>query len=273
MASAEPLAASPSPAPSTAAAPPTTVAGDLPSSATQRLPAHVSCADLVCAKGHISIPDTPRVDEASPVLMWTMSLPAGERAQLDAKAGLTLYGVVTAGASTADGKALPTWTGFRTTGGLILKATADAHLVLAWVSDGKPITPLLQAGQAEDLGDRPQVETVDFSSQRDLAFANGSSHVRIGFEDGPASLQVMLTSADAPVPIHTHEKAWEVIGLLTARGVFRQGPALRTTDGAASLHIPPSVTHGWAPKGDTPLLAVQLYVPPGPEQRFKTLAK
>lgn len=252
---------------------PSPVSGQLPQSATLRLPAHVRCASGACAKGGINIPQTQRVDAASPATIWTLDLPAGERAQIDRREGLTLYGVVTAGNLAHGDQPLTTWTGFRTTGGLVLKGRTDAHLFLAWVSDGAPIAPMLKAEVQGDLGDRPTLETVDFSAQRDLAFANGSSHIRIGFEDGPASLQVMLTSVDAPVPIHTHEKEWEVIGLLTARGVFRQGPALRTVHGTTSLHIPPGVTHGWAPEGDTQLLAIQLYVPPGPEQRFKALAK
>jgi len=37
--------------------------------------------------------------------------------------------------------------------------------------------------------------------------------------------------------------------------------------------IAPGVPHAWKPSGSSPLIAVQMYWPPGPEQRFKKLAE
>jgi mannose-6-phosphate isomerase-like protein (cupin superfamily) len=44
------------------------------------------------------------------------------------------------------------------------------------------------------------------------------------------------------------------------------------TDGMV-VAIPKGALHAWEPAGSKPLIALQIYVPPGPEQRFKKLAE
>ena len=38
------------------------------------------------------------------------------------------------------------------------------------------------------------------------------------------------------------------------------------------VRVPPGVKHSWKPDPGSKLVAVQMYAPPGPEQRFKALA-
>ena len=126
-----------------------------------------------------------------------------------------------------------------------------------------------------------RLRIIDFNQSSDLAFAGGKVHARLGFEKGRASFGLLAATADAPVPPHVHDASWEVIGLLSAAGEFQRGKeagaeldpeqAEQLRDGAV-VTVPKGVRHGWSPAGERALFAVQLYVPPGPEQRFRKLA-
>ena len=50
------------------------------------------------------------------------------------------------------------------------------------------------------------------------------------------------------------------------------GEELVAIRAGALASVPPGMPHGWKPAGKAPLLAIQVYAPPGPEQRFKKLA-
>ena len=41
---------------------------------------------------------------------------------------------------------------------------------------------------------------------------------------------------------------------------------------SATGAVPPATKHAWKPDEGSTLVAIQLYTPPGPEQRFKALA-
>ena len=85
-------------------------------------------------------------------------------------------------------------------------------------------------------------------------------------------MQLMVMSKDAPMARHQHASSWEVIGLLTARGTFSVAAKDVAVRSGSVLHVAPATDHEWKPAGTTTLVGVQLYVPPGPEQRFKTMA-
>jgi mannose-6-phosphate isomerase-like protein (cupin superfamily) len=131
------------------------------------------------------------------------------------------------------------------------------------------------------------VETVDLVTTQDLSWAHGAVHARIAFE-GPrsprASLGVLLASDDAPVAEHLHDGAWEVLAALSAAGRLhvpaQSVPGVsapleardRTVTAGSIVYVPAGVRHGWVPDGTRPLIAVQVYAPAGPEQRFRGLA-
>mgnify|MGYP002065004827 CR=1 FL=1 len=52
----------------------------------------------------------------------------------------------------------------------------------------------------------------------------------------------------------------------------KRATAKRLVDGDV-VAVPTGVRHHWVPSGERSLLGVQLYIPPGPEQRFKELAQ
>jgi mannose-6-phosphate isomerase-like protein (cupin superfamily) len=214
-------------------------------------------------------------DGDAPAALWSHRLEPTSELALPSNPDLVLYGVVVAGAvAVGNDQVIGTWHAFRAPGvGVKLAPDGDrpADVVLAFVSDGQAVRDVAKRRAAPGRG--PELlDVVDVNAKEDLVFAKGSSHVRIAFEDGPASLQIMLASKDAPVPRHEHAKSWEVIGLLQGNGSFSLGGKAREVTTQTILAIPPATDHAFAPAGDTGLLAVQLYVPPGPEQRFKELA-
>jgi mannose-6-phosphate isomerase-like protein (cupin superfamily) len=74
------------------------------------------------------------------------------------------------------------------------------------------------------------------------------------------------------VPEHTHPTSWEVLAAVEASGTF----VLDGTEGKLGprqvVAIPPGAKHAWKPEQGSKLVAIQMYIPPGPEQRFLTLA-
>jgi mannose-6-phosphate isomerase-like protein (cupin superfamily) len=89
-------------------------------------------------------------------------------------------------------------------------------------------------------------------------------------------VDLQLFSKDAGLAEHVHEHEWEALALLDGEGALVRGaaPAEERIEARAGsiVTIPAGVRHAWKPSGKAPLVAVQVYAPPGPEQRFKKLA-
>ena len=74
------------------------------------------------------------------------------------------------------------------------------------------------------------------------------------------------------MPEHVHAGEWELLAAVEGAGTF-------TIDGVSArlgpkqvVAVPPGARHAWQPDPGTKLVAVQMYSPPGPEQRFVALA-
>ncbi len=149
---------------------------------------------------------------------------------------------------------------------------------------------------------KKQIHTFSFADLPDLAWGGGAYHARLGWEaskyrlgeggskgwevdDQPAAvLDLLRFSADADFADHVHEQSWETLVLLEGDGaLITMGPERRSVEQGAGearvearpgtiVTIPEGVRHAWKPSGKAPLLAIQAYAPPGPEQRFKQLA-
>lgn len=85
------------------------------------------------------------------------------------------------------------------------------------------------------------------------------------------------------VPAHEHKDAWEILVPIQASGVFEypgdglaadKGPFPKTLAArpGSIVMMPAGAKHAWKPDGTSPLIAIQLFVPPGPEERYATLA-
>ena len=282
-----------------APAPPHAVDGALPAGAPRALDRVANCAKDTCTLTHV-VPDEvrPALSDGAPMVIWDQTI--GERASLvfPRDEPVEVMGVVLDGSldltamEASSARAVgERWTAFRAPGGgLTLTGTggkaARVALVVAVAERGtslgahldqrdRPGAPPAWAWKAR----RKRVDTFSFAARPDLAWGGGAYHARIGWEatDEPAAVMDLVRfSADAGVAEHVHEHEWEGLALLEGDGVLaRKGPAGGANAevyAGAIVMIPAGTPHAWKPSGRTPVFAIQVYAPPGPEQRYRKLS-
>jgi|HubBroStandDraft_6_1064221.scaffolds.fasta_scaffold52503_3 mannose-6-phosphate isomerase-like protein (cupin superfamily) len=144
---------------------------------------------------------------------------------------------------------------------------------------------------------RKRIDTLAFADLAPLSWGGGAYHARIGWEasryrwgeggasgpktwevdDHPAAVvDLLVFSRSAGVAEHAHDHAWEILAVLEGSGVLARRPEgaeerVEAHPGSV-ITLPAGVRHAWLPSGTAPLVAIQVYAPPGPEQRFKKLA-
>ncbi len=88
-----------------------------------------------------------------------------------------------------------------------------------------------------------------------------------------ASFALLGIGGGASVPEHKHEGEWEHLVILHGSGKMSLGDAAAAVSSevkpGAILHIPKGVPHSFQAAPGEDVIALQLYTPPGPEQRFK----
>lgn len=107
----------------------------------------------------------------------------------------------------------------------------------------------------------------------ELKWANGTMSARldVGAKVSPEVYMGRLAGT-APVAEHMHLTSWEIIAAIEANGSFMiNGTEGRLAPGQVVV-VPPGARHAWKPDPGSKLVALQMYDPPGPEQRFVTLA-
>jgi mannose-6-phosphate isomerase-like protein (cupin superfamily) len=110
-------------------------------------------------------------------------------------------------------------------------------------------------------------------STKDLAWAGGAMHARTYLEGADAAVaSVGWLEGTQAVAEHAHDASWEVLCAVSATGTMVLGGKPERLGPGTCVRVPPGTKHAWTPDPGTKLAAVQLYSPPGPEQRFKTLA-
>ncbi len=107
-----------------------------------------------------------------------------------------------------------------------------------------------------------------------LRFAGGAmtAHLDVGTKLSP-DLYLGRLEGTAPVAEHTHPQSYEVVAALEAAGTFTLDGKEARLGPKQVVVVPPGAKHAWRPDPSSKLVAVQLYAPPGPEQRFIALAK
>jgi mannose-6-phosphate isomerase-like protein (cupin superfamily) len=208
--------------------------------------------------------------------------------------GVVLKGIVTV--SPSEGAALAAldpWSAFSAPGtGLTLAAdpSGGSVLLVAYPLEGSldlAAAAVRKSEKAVFWDKRPGTFAVeDLERVERLSWAQDTAHAWVGFEQDrspKAYLGLLLLGAELPVAEHHHEDSWEVIvplqgaGTLALKGerVTSNASAPRSVDVRAGqvIMIPPRVAHAYQPAGQQPLLAVQLFVPPGPQQRYRDLAR
>lgn len=98
----------------------------------------------------------------------------------------------------------------------------------------------------------------------------GSVTLRLdGVKKKRASFQVMLLKPKAAVPKHKHATSSEIIYMTSGAGVVTIAGSEYPVKAGAAIQIPAGVEHAFRVTSAEPVVAMQLYVPAGPEQRFK----
>jgi len=105
----------------------------------------------------------------------------------------------------------------------------------------------------------------------DVATAPPSTGNRPAMGPSP-ELYLGRLEGSASVPEHVHSGSWEILAAVEANGIF----VLDGTEGRLAprqiVMVPPGSKHAWKPDPGSKLVAIQMYSPPGPEQRFLGLA-
>jgi mannose-6-phosphate isomerase-like protein (cupin superfamily) len=250
-----------------------------------------SCSTATCV--HASLVPEDRWLEtapAAPTVVWDQRVAAGAQVAFPRHHGVDLLGVVVEGRARIvipDATPLEVrgWHAFRAAGaGLTLRAVEPTRLVLAVTSFPAGLAAAVAALRRDPASvwwtQRPgPLLRADLRAARDFVWGGGAYHARIAFEgpDSPrSSVGVLLLSRSAPVAEHVHPREWEQLAVLEGDGdllLGDRGQRTRVRVRAGSLvRVSPGTAHAWRPRKTAPLVAVQIYTPPGPEQRFKKLA-
>lgn len=237
-------------------------------------------ADVAVEDGATTLP---------PAMAWVEVIRPGASVILPRRPGVDVLGVVLVGDVSINRETRATaaapphagrWTAFY---------AGEGDLAIRPFGRDTAAVLLVTAEGAAEMTESPPLRSValrDLSTLEDLSWAGGAMHARIAFEapaSTRASLGLLIASDDARVAEHDHPTSWEVLSTLSASGRLNlpaqtvAGRALperdRTVTDGTIAYVPSGVRHAWHPDGTHPLIAVQVYAPAGPEQRFRALAR
>ena len=125
-----------------------------------------------------------------------------------------------------------------------------------------PLTAPAEKGPYVVKGSEAPVHSIAGGKVLAQLFFNESNHSNLG------ALSFLTLQPGAGVPMHNHPNSAEFIYILEGKmDMIIEGEAVSASAGDA-VHIPFAAQHSAKVASDTPVKAVQLYVAPGPEQRF-----
>jgi mannose-6-phosphate isomerase-like protein (cupin superfamily) len=105
------------------------------------------------------------------------------------------------------------------------------------------------------------------------SWAHGTMHADLDFEkDASPAVYFGRLTGTAAVPEHAHDGAWEILCAIDGAGTLVVAGAPQRLAPRGCVFIPPNAKHTWTPDAGSSLRGLQMYAPPGPEQRFKKLA-
>lgn len=251
------------------------------------------CAGKGCNWATI-VPESMKgqVTKDEPIFFFEVVMPPKVMMLLPKHSGIDLYGVLLDGevsvmADDIKEKQKRAWklNGFRAPGvGVNIYSKEPTRMIFAVVLANTSST---LAAELDKLGKdktiawskrATPVSAFELSQKADLAWGGGAYHARLAYEQGgegnpPASLSWLAMSKNATVPEHTHDKEWEFLVLVDGDGeLLRKTGGNTAIAGSTFTSIAPGVAHSFKPAGTKPTYAIQMYWPPGPEQRFKKMA-
>lgn len=119
----------------------------------------------------------------------------------------------------------------------------------------------------------PEKTVVRANAAQKLEWAGGkmSARLDVGPKVSP-DLYLGRLEGTGAVAEHVHEKSWEILAAIDAAGTFTFGAQETRLGPGQIVGIPPNTKHSWKPDPGSKLVAIQMYSPPGPEQRIIALA-
>ena len=84
-----------------------------------------------------------------------------------------------------------------------------------------------------------------------------------------ASLGALAGEPTLVIPEHDHHQSAEVLWIERGSGTMRVGAETVPVGPDTFVFVPPLTAHGFVPDGTGPIFAYQVYLPSGPEQRFR----
>jgi mannose-6-phosphate isomerase-like protein (cupin superfamily) len=122
------------------------------------------------------------------------------------------------------------------------------------------------------LSDKPgaEVSVRRVGDGRDLRWAKGAMHAKMLVANEP-ELYLGWLDGTAPVAEHKHDHSTEILAAIEAAGTFTLNGQEHRVGNEQVVTVPENTLHSYKPDPGSKLIAVQIYVPPGPEQRFVVL--
>lgn len=107
----------------------------------------------------------------------------------------------------------------------------------------------------------------------ELMWAGGAmhAHLDVGTKVSP-DLYLGRLEGTAPVPEHQHPSSSETLVAIEAAGTYTLDGHEARLGPRQIVHVPKGTRHTWKPDPGSKLVAIQIFEPPGPEQRFITLS-
>ena len=125
-----------------------------------------------------------------------------------------------------------------------------------------PLTAPAEKGPYVVKADEAPIHSIANGKVLAQLFFNETNHSNLG------ALSVLTLQPGASVPAHDHSQSAEILYILEGTmEMVIEGQTVSASAGDA-VHIPCTVTHSAKVASDIPVKAVQIYVAPGPEQRF-----
>lgn len=116
-------------------------------------------------------------------------------------------------------------------------------------------------------GVAPIPSVIDPAMARRYPRTGGATTIFV--EHGALSAGLLEVDAGVVVPVHRHATETEAIYVLEGGGTMTIDGVAIAVDASSVIQIPAGVAHGFTATVAT--RALQLYTPPGPEQRWKTM--
>lgn len=140
--------------------------------------------------------------------------------------------------------------------------------------EGVAVVAIVQPPHCEPGQVTKMVTKVAASAAPELTWAGGKmhAHLDLGTDVSPNAYTGRLDGT-AAVAEHVHPDAWEILCAVEAAGTFTLDGKEQRLGPKQVVVVPPNAKHAWKPDEGSRLVAIQLYAPPGPEQRFKKLAE